>query len=99
MLIRVVRMTFRPEKVETFLANFEANKHKIRSFPGCHRLELLQDWDNPAVFASYSYWDDDEALNAYRHSPLFKGIWAKTKPLFAEKPAAWSYRQKMVVEV
>jgi len=92
-------MTFRPEEVEMFLANFETNKHKIRSFPGCHRLELLQDWDNPAVFASYSYWDDEEALNAYRHSPLFKGIWAKTKPLFAEKPAAWSYRQKMVVEV
>jgi len=40
MLIRIVRMTFQEEKVAAFLENFESNKKKIRSFPGCRHLEL-----------------------------------------------------------
>jgi len=33
-------MTFQEEKVAAFLENFESNKKKIRSFPGCRHLEL-----------------------------------------------------------
>ena len=39
-LIRVVRMTFRPEKASAFLENFEKNKLFIRNYPGCLHLEL-----------------------------------------------------------
>lgn len=90
MLIRIVRMTFRPEAVEDFEAIFDASKALIRAFPGCHRLELLRDLDRPHVFCTYSHWDGPEALETYRQSELFKTTWAKTRVLFAEKAVAFS---------
>jgi quinol monooxygenase YgiN len=90
MLIRIVRMTFQPDKVADFLAVFEESKEKIRARPGCHRLELLRDLDLPNAFMTYSYWDDAAALNQYRDSELFNTTWAKTKVLFADKPVAYS---------
>ena len=90
MLIRIVKLTFRPEEVETFLANFETNKKAIRASEGCRRLELLKVEGEEAVFMTYSWWDGPEFLEMYRHSELFKAVWSKTKPLFAAKPEAWS---------
>ncbi|WP_226390757.1 putative quinol monooxygenase [Penaeicola halotolerans] len=97
MLIRTVRMTFRPEEVDHFLAIFEASKEKIRHFEGCHHLTLWQDYHASNVFTTYSYWEDESALNKYRDSQLFKEVWAQTKVLFAEKPVAQS--QKKLLEV
>ncbi|TCK69414.1 hypothetical protein DFQ05_0935 [Winogradskyella wandonensis] len=90
MLIRIVKMSFQPEKIDTFLSNFEANKSKIRAFEGCHLLELYRDQTNTNIFFTYSYWTSEADLNTYRTSDLFKGVWAKTKPLFNAKPEAWS---------
>ncbi len=90
MLVRIVKMSFEPSKTEEFLANFEKNKLKIRNFKGCNFLELYQDQNNTNIFFTYSYWESESDLNNYRHSDLFKGIWAKTKPLFNAKPEAWS---------
>ena len=83
-------MSFDPLKIAEFLANFEANKKKIRGFQGCNFLELYRDQNNTNIFFTYSYWDSDNDLNNYRHSELFKSVWAKTKPLFNDKPEAWS---------
>ncbi len=75
MLIRTVRMTFRPEEVDHFLSIFEASKEKIRHFEGCHHLTLWQDYHASNVFTTYSYWEDESALNKYRDSQLFKEVW------------------------
>jgi heme-degrading monooxygenase HmoA len=83
-------MSFDPAKIDEFLANFEANKKKIRGFKGCNFLELYRDQNNTNIFFTYSYWDSETDLNNYRHSELFKSVWAKTKPLFNDKPEAWS---------
>lgn len=90
MLIRIVRMTFRPEKVDEFLEIFAQSKQQIRAMPGCRHLELLRDYDAPNIFITHSHWDNDTALNHYRDSELFSATWAKTKVLFAEKPFAFS---------
>ena len=90
MLIRIVKMGFQPDKIDEFLSNFEANKTKIRAFEGCNFLELYRDQNNRTIFFTYSYWTSEDDLNNYRHSELFKGVWAKTKPLFNAKPEAWS---------
>jgi len=90
MLVRIVKMRFRENEIPTFLSDFEKVKESIRAFPGCNFLELYRGQDDPRIFFTYSYWDSAEALNNYRHSELFKGIWAKTKPLFSDKPEAWS---------
>lgn len=93
MLVRVVRMTFREEAVKAFLENFEANKQKIRNFPGCSHLELWQDENNKNIFMTYSHWQSEESLNQYRDSELFKTVWPFTKTLFAEKPVAFSSKK------
>ncbi len=90
MLVRIVKLTFQPTQVDSFLELFKKNKQRIRSFPGCHHLELLRA-DQPAnVFFTYSVWDSPASLEVYRNSPLFKATWSATKQLFAEPPQAWS---------
>lgn len=90
MLVRIVKLSLEPSKIEEFLVNFEANKEKIRGFEGCNFLELYRDQNSTNIFFTYSYWDSEGALDWYRHSELFKSVWAKTKPLFNGKPEAWS---------
>ncbi len=90
MLIRVVRMTFIPAETPAFLALFYRTRHRIRQQPGCHRLELWQDADNPAIYCTYSHWDDETALDAYRKSALFGEVWPATKRLFAAPAVAFS---------
>lgn len=71
MLIRIVHMTFRPDfldELDRVLTEFTSS---IRAYPGCHHLEILRDVNNPNCAASYSFWDDDDALNTYRESELF----------------------------
>ncbi|WP_111671437.1 putative quinol monooxygenase [Algoriphagus litoralis] len=98
MLIRVVRMTFRPESVVSFLENFESNKNLIRNFPGCQHLELWKDHNFENIFMTYSHWESEEALNQYRDSELFKTVWSFTKALFSEKPQAFSSKKLQEVK-
>lgn len=83
-------MSFEAEKIDQFLITFKAHKKKIRNFKGCNHLELLRDKNNENIFFTYSYWNNEKSLENYRNSELFSTVWAKTKVLFNEKPAAWS---------
>lgn len=91
MLIRIVRMTFRADALETFLTHFDRVAPQIRGFDGCEHLALWQDAEAPACFTTHSRWTSAEALDAYRHSDLFRTTWAEVKPLFADPPEAHSY--------
>lgn len=83
-------MSFDPAKIDEFLGNFDSVQEKIRNFEGCNFLELYRDQNNTNIFFTYSYWDSETDLNKYRNSDLFKSVWANTKPLFNDKPEAWS---------
>ena len=98
MLIRIVKMTFQPEKTDDFLEMFNEIKDKIRNFKGCEHLELMQDYDNPNSFSTYSKWQDDYALNAYRDSALFDLVWKQTKAMFSERPIAFSLKTYVKVD-
>jgi hypothetical protein len=39
---------------------------------------------------TYSAWENEEALENYRVSPLFQSIWPTIKPWFSARPEAWS---------
>jgi quinol monooxygenase YgiN len=97
MLIRIVKMTFEENKIDEFLSVFEESKLKIRKMNGCAHLELLQDFNLPNSFSTYSYWNNEEDLNNYRNSELFRDVWAKTKVLFSEKPIAFSLKPHTLV--
>ena len=94
MLTRIVKLTFRPEYIVQFENIFERTKSGILKFDGCYSVELFQDSKNPAVFFTYSVWENEHSLNAYRNSEFFKNVWGKTKLLFDEGPQAWSVYKK-----
>jgi heme oxygenase (mycobilin-producing) len=98
MLIRIVRMHFTDSGVEEFLAIFNANKKEIRHFPGCTRLELLRDSEDPSIFFTLSHWDSQASLERYRQSELFNTVWGTVKTLFAERTQAFSVTSFMTVE-
>ncbi len=90
MINRFVKMTFHPENIDRFKDIFIASQPLIAAMEGCIHVELMQDINNPSVFFTYSTWESPVFLEAYRHSELFQGVWAKTKILFSDKPEAWS---------
>ncbi len=90
MLVRIVKMTFREESTDKFIAIFKDSKEAIRSFEGCLYLELLREKEEGPIFFTYSIWQDQQSLSNYRNSQLFEKTWAKTKALFTAKPEAFS---------
>ena len=99
MITRIVRMHFRPGESEAFLDIFNASKHRIRQFDGCHHLRLFTEAGLPDVFFTYSVWTSVAHLDAYRNSELFETTWAKTKALFARKAKAWSMEELETVDL
>jgi quinol monooxygenase YgiN len=93
MIKRIVKMSFRPEKVEEFKSIFQENWHFIKAFQGCKHVELLQDNTKEFIFFTYSLWESKEQLDAYRNSELFARVWGATKILFNDKPEAWSLKE------
>ncbi|NBC01373.1 MAG: antibiotic biosynthesis monooxygenase [Bacteroidetes bacterium] len=91
MLVRLVRLTLAPQHRDRFLALFDEAAPKIRTVDGCQHLELWEDARFPNVLTTYSLWRNAAALDAYRTSTLFQTTWAKTKPLFAAPPQAFSH--------
>ena len=90
MFVRIVKMSFKEDKIDDFINNFNNSKAKIRNTQGCKLLELYRDKTNPTIFFTYSYWDTELDLENYRNSQLFKNVWNITKLLFKDKPEAWS---------
>ena len=91
MIVRLVNMTFKVDKVEEFLSVFSKYKNRIRSTEGCLSLELIQDVNHKNKISTLSRWKDEKYLNIYRDSETFKEVWPLTKVLFAEKTTALSY--------
>lgn len=92
MIVRIVKMTFKPEKAADFLEVFNASKQYILAMEGCLSLELLNDISSSNVFFTYSRWKSEDDLNNYRNSELFVNVWGKTKMLFEKKAEAWSLK-------
>jgi heme-degrading monooxygenase HmoA len=94
MITRIVKLTFKTEHIPKFKAIWNESKAKIAAFHGCHFVEMLQSVHPENICFTYSVWDNEEALNDYRHSELFKHTWAKTRVLFDGKPEAWSTKSR-----
>jgi heme-degrading monooxygenase HmoA len=99
MIIRIVKMEFVEELVPDFLKIFAGSRTKIRSFPGCTHLQLLQGEADPCVFFTYSHWENEDNLDAYRNSDLFRSVWRSTRKLFRIAPEAWSLTDQTEVSI
>lgn len=90
MIVRIVKLTFRPDSVDDFVGIFNGYKARIASAPGCKKLYLYRDSKHENVFFTYSEWESEEAIEAYRNSELFEQVWGRAKMYFSGKPEAWS---------
>lgn len=90
MIIRIVKLTFQEDKVESFLTYFETIKHLVNGFPGCQGMKLVQDIQQPTIIMTYSHWNSETDLNLYRDSHTFQEIWPTIKVWFSARPEAWS---------
>ena len=93
MVTRIVKMTFRNEACADFLLIFDEYKERIRNAGGCLHLDLLRDKEEIYVFFTYSKWDNEASLDAYRYSETFKAVWPKVKVLFAAPAEAWTVEE------
>ncbi|MBO6576125.1 MAG: antibiotic biosynthesis monooxygenase [Rhodothermales bacterium] len=90
-LVRLVRLTLRPDAIEEFLDIFAEAAPRIRATPGCLSLELWQDTRYPNILSTHSRWQTAAALEAYRSSAYFEATWKRTRALFAAPPFAASH--------
>jgi len=90
-------MTFKHEEVNSFLTMFKEVKNEIKSFNGCEHLALWRDAHQPNIFMTYSIWEDNDKLDAYRKSVFFKSTWQRTKQWFSEKPIAYSSYEEVEI--
>lgn len=89
-LQRIVKMTFKAEHCDEFATFFGEIKDQIAAQPGCYEVKLLKDQADSGIFFTYSKWENQAALDAYRTTDLFGKVWPKVKDWFAAKPEAWS---------
>lgn len=94
MILRLVKMEFRPEETPIFLAYFDTIKDKIEAMPGLLNLKLYQDATDGNIIFTHSTWLNQSYLDDYRNSGLFGTVWPKTKVLFRTKAMAWSLKLK-----
>ena len=90
MITRIVKLEFQEDRIADFLSFFDTIKHVVNEFPGCYGMKLYQDIDRPNIVMTYSHWDSQSSLDAYRNSDQFGTIWPTIKPWFGAKPEAWS---------
>ncbi|NNF01966.1 MAG: antibiotic biosynthesis monooxygenase [Bacteroidia bacterium] len=90
MITRIVRLPIDPEHLSDFLKIFEQIQNEIGSQPGCINLELFADVRKSGQVFTKSEWEDEEALNNYRNSELFKSTWPEVKKLFTDRAQAWT---------
>ena len=91
MVTRIVKMSFDKSNAALFLEIFNEHREQIRAAEGCTYLELWQTEENDStLFFTHSKWENEEHLNNYRHSDIFKIVWPKTKELFNASPQAWT---------
>lgn len=91
MITRIVKMKFKAEHVNDFIALFQSSAPVIRTFDGCLHVELISDIHHPQIMCTLSKWTSEESLNHYRNSSFFLKTWTETKKLFQEKAEAWSF--------
>mgnify|MGYP003329879989 CR=1 FL=1 len=89
-IIRIVKMTFQPEKVSNFRSLFGQIKDKIRGFEGCINMSAYNEIGSGNVIFTYSIWESMDSLENYRKSDLFRTTWTETKSYFSEPAQAWS---------
>lgn len=75
-----------------FLQVVNPHIKKMERTPGCLELRLFIDSTDPDCFVTQSRWENEESLENYRNSDLFRSVWAKVKPFFSDRAEAFTLK-------
>jgi len=89
-MVRIVKLTFREEKISEFLELFQAVESIIKDYRGCQSLRLLRDLEKSNVMFTFSEWQNERDLEDYRTSDTFQLVWQTISPWFSQRAEAWS---------
>ena len=76
MVIQVVTLIVKPELLNTFLIEANANANASRNEPGVIQFDFLQDIDDPYQFMLYEVYRSLEDIESHRQTAHFKH-WTK----------------------
>ena len=98
MLVRIVKMIFREDAIETFQQLFESRKELIRNFEGCNHLELWQDKTIRLYFLLTAFGKMKRHLTCIATLIFLMIPGYKPNNYLPAKPEAWSVNQKVVLQ-
>lgn len=90
MRYRIVKLVFDDKSLSSALELIACASSVVRDTKGCVYMQAHRVNNDPYTVFTYSLWEADEYLEAYRNTDYFKAFWKKLKPLFAERAEAWS---------
>lgn len=90
MINRIVKIRFNEDFSCEFEQIFIETKPLILKQKGCISVTMMKNIHQKNEFFTYSLWKNEEDLNNYRNTELFKSVWKKLKSNFSTKPEAWS---------
>lgn len=84
MLILIVNIQIKPDRIEAFrAATVENARHSLQE-PGIVRFDVLQQTDDPARFVLYEVYRDAAGPVAHKEQPHYQAWLAKVDDMFAE---------------
>jgi quinol monooxygenase YgiN len=84
MLILIVNIHIKPEKIEAFREASLENARSSLKEPGVVRFDVLQQTDDPSRFAFYEVYRDKAATVAHKETAHYNAWVAKVDDMFAE---------------
>ncbi len=90
MITRIVKLTFAPKHIESFIDLYHQVNININNMQGCQSVKLMKDSKYDNIMFTISKWDSEADLNNYRNTDFFTATWKQTKSLFCAKPEAWT---------
>jgi autoinducer 2-degrading protein len=86
MIVNIVHVEVKPEHIDAFIQATIANHIQSVKEPGNLRFDVLQMADNPAFFALYEAYENEEGAAAHKETPHYLE--------WREKVAAWMARPR-----
>ena len=84
MLILIVNIHIKPDRVEAFRIATLENARNSRQEPGIARFDVLQQTDDPAHFVLYEVYRDQAATAAHKETAHYHAWLAAVDDMFAE---------------
>ena len=85
MFVLVVNIKVKPENLDAFMKQLQANASAARKEPGCRQFEVLVDPKDRTKVLLFEVYNDEAAFEAHQATPHFKKYLAEAVPMLASR--------------